>query len=220
MRELRIPRSIKKTIKNQAKVESGLYGNQKGGKDFSEMTQEEKMKDSQRYDRKQRFNDSALGKLFSRGKYNKVKVKEGVKLTPEDKVPPRKPTLEKSGYQYRKFKSNGDNEEGEQVFSISATSPKDAYEQILKKKEELGIKNVGSGTNMDLSEHPEQIRNEQKINSYKQELKDAKYVTGSRTDAVKTKKERLKAQNKGLSRRGAYRFAKRLLIDEYKNKTK
>lgn len=218
MRGLRIPRSIKKAIKNQAKVESGLHGNQKGGEDFSEMIQEEKMKDSQRYARKQRFNDSVLGKLIVRGKYNKVKVKEGVKLTPEDKVPPRKPILEKSDYEHRKFRSNGDNEEGEQRFSISATSPKDAETQILKKKEELGIKDVGSGTTISLSEHPEQIRNEQKINLYNKELKDAKYVTGSRTDAVKTKKERLKAKNKGLSRRDAYRFSKKIIIDEYKDK--
>jgi len=218
MREIKIPRSIKKKIKEQAKIESGFYGEQKGKKDFSEMTQEEKMKDSQRYARKQRFNNSALGKIITKGKYNKVKVKEGGGLEKDKKIPPIKPELTESGYTYRLFRGTSSPEEGEKTFTVSGKSPKELVDKIQQEKDRLGLKDVGQDSTMDFSEHPEQIHNKQELAAYKQELENSKYQKGSRTQAVRDKKERLKSENKGLSRRDAYRFRKKILMDEERQK--
>jgi len=212
MRQIKIPRSSKKAIKEEAKIESGFYGSQIIDKD----------KQKTKQGRSARFKSTnigrKIGKIFNKGKYNLDRGDEGggLGVKPPNPPSPPRPKLQDAGFRHRRFTSQG--EDVSQRFDVSDTTEQGLIKKVRVEEARVGAK-IGDDKKITQGLEPIFKSNESKTLNYsKAKASQYKYKAGERTDEMEAKREISKKSNKGLSRRDAYRFAKKTKLDEYRNK--
>lgn len=195
---IKIPRSVRKDIRQRAKIESGSHS--------SSVSDVEKSKEKAENKLRRRYAPlgQITGKLLGTGKYNLVKLREGNKLTAPTKseIPPYKPNLLYQGYRHRTFDSNG--EQKDKRFDVSAGSSDEMESKVEEKRKELGVEKVGSKEYVRDEGSAVFKYNEEKKSDQREDSKRARYVNGNRTAQSKTHIKALKKENKGKRNRENY----------------
>ena len=208
---IKIPRKIRKELKEEAKTESGSRGSslsdvEKSKRKANRMTLIRQSKVGQK-----------LGKVFGKGNYNIIGLREGAKLDKpiEDTYIPPKPTLLKQGVMYRNFTKDG--EKKEKRFNVSGTSEQEIANKIKTEVEKRDIV-FGDGVVERLSKDMNgDLKYNEEVNTNLDEDKiRRRYVKNSRTDAMKSKLKGLKKSNKNNSNRDNYRKIKEKKFDNYR----